>query len=74
MLDDLGIENHDLSDAQLKTAVALFAELFESSSLAEGDRHEVLYRFAKAGGLPWLAKLAEIREEVTAAPGDWTTR
>jgi hypothetical protein len=74
MLDDLDIENRALSDTQLERAVALFDEVFASSSLAANDRHEVLYRFAKAGGLPWLSRLADIRDSVTAAPGDWTSR
>jgi hypothetical protein len=74
MLDDFGIENRELSDVELERAVALFDELFASTSLAKGDRHEVLYRFAKAGGLPWLATLADIRDDVAASPGDWTSR
>jgi hypothetical protein len=74
MLDDLGIDNRELSDIELERAVALFDELFASTSLAKGDRHEVLYRFAKAGGIPWLATLADIRDAVAASPGDWTPR
>ena len=74
MLDDLDIENRELSDTQLERAVALFDDMFASSSLAANDRHEVLYRFAKSGGLPWLARLAEIRDSVLASPGDWTSR
>ncbi len=74
MLDDLGVEHRQLSHFQLESAVALFEDLFKSSDLSQGDRHEVLYRFAKAGGLPWLAVLADIVASVEASPGEWQVR
>src|SRR6267378_4986069 len=73
MLDDLDVRHGDLSDDQLEAAVVLFNELFSSSELHPNDRHEVLFRFAKAGGLPWLAMLADIRRSVAGSPGDWTS-
>jgi hypothetical protein len=72
MLDDLGIDNRTLSDAQLEDAVRIFNDLFVSSDLEPDDRHEILYRFAKAGGLPWLAMLAHLRDSVAANPGQWS--
>jgi hypothetical protein len=57
MLDDLGVEHRQLSDAELESAVVLFDDLFESSTLSQGDA-TVLYRFAKLGGLPWLTMLS----------------
>ena len=74
MLDDLDIDYQGLTDPQLEMAVGLFDIMFGSSSLAPKDRHEVLFRFAKVGGLPWLSRLAEIVAEVRASPGDWTSR
>ena len=74
MLDDLAVEHRQLTDAQVESAVVLFESLFRSSDLSQGDRHEVLYRFAKAGGLPWLAVLSDIVTSVAASPGEWQER
>ena len=74
MLDDLAVEPRQLSDAELESAVVLFDDLFKSSTLSQGDRHEVLYRFAKSGGLPWLALLSDIVASVAASPGEWHKR
>ena len=74
MLDDLDIDHQGLTDLRSETAVGLFDDMFRSSSLAPNDRHEVLFRFAKVSGLPWLSRLAEIVAEVRASPGHWTSR
>ncbi len=74
MFDDLGIEHRALSDSQLEDAVRIFGDLFASSDLQLNDRHELLYRFAKAGGLPWLAMLASLRDSVATSPGQWESR
>ena len=74
MLDNLAVEPRQLSDAELESAVVLFDDLFKSSTLSQGDRHEVLYRFAKSGGLPWLALLSDIVASVAASPGEWHKR
>ena len=64
MLADLGIENAGLTDQQLEAAVVRFDAMFGWNGLPANDRHEILFRFAKAGGLPWLALLDEIYRSV----------